>query len=45
MFKIQINALRAAMNSLICEGPNGTWHLSFDKISRLQEECQERLIG
>uniref|UniRef100_H2THD8 ATP-dependent RNA helicase TDRD9 n=1 Tax=Takifugu rubripes TaxID=31033 RepID=H2THD8_TAKRU len=41
----EINALRAAMNRLICEGPNGTCHLSLDKISRLQEECQERLIG
>lgn len=33
------------MNRLICEGANGTCHLSFDKISQLQEECQEHLIG
>uniref|UniRef100_H3DIZ7 RNA helicase n=1 Tax=Tetraodon nigroviridis TaxID=99883 RepID=H3DIZ7_TETNG len=41
----EINALRAAMNRLVCEGHNGTCHLSLDKISQLQEECQERLIG
>lgn len=41
---IQINALRATINRLACEGPGGTWHLSPDKISRLQEECQECLI-
>ncbi|KAF7662633.1 hypothetical protein LDENG_00231020, partial [Lucifuga dentata] len=40
----EINALRAAINQLVCEGPNGTLHLGPDRISHLQEDCQERLI-
>ncbi|XP_029900943.1 ATP-dependent RNA helicase TDRD9 isoform X2 [Myripristis murdjan] len=40
----EINALRAAINRLVCEGPSGTLHLGPDRISQLQEDCQERLI-
>uniref|UniRef100_A0A3Q3WZZ5 ATP-dependent RNA helicase TDRD9 n=1 Tax=Mola mola TaxID=94237 RepID=A0A3Q3WZZ5_MOLML len=40
----EINALRVAINRLVCEGIDGTWHLLPDKISRLQEDCQDRLL-
>ncbi|XP_030574587.1 ATP-dependent RNA helicase TDRD9 isoform X2 [Archocentrus centrarchus] len=40
----EINALRVAINGLLCEGPNGTLHLRRDKISHLQEDCRDRLI-
>ncbi|XP_070698843.1 ATP-dependent RNA helicase TDRD9 [Pempheris klunzingeri] len=39
----EINALRVAINRLACEGPGGTWHLSPDRISQLQEDCRDRL--
>uniref|UniRef100_A0A4W6FKY9 ATP-dependent RNA helicase TDRD9 n=1 Tax=Lates calcarifer TaxID=8187 RepID=A0A4W6FKY9_LATCA len=40
----EINALRVAINRLVCEGPSGTLHLGRDRISRLQEDCRDRLI-
>ncbi|KAK5857404.1 hypothetical protein PBY51_010652 [Eleginops maclovinus] len=40
----EINALRAAVNRLVCEGPNGTMRLGPDRISHLQEDCRDRLI-
>ncbi|XP_034077841.1 ATP-dependent RNA helicase TDRD9 [Gymnodraco acuticeps] len=40
----EINALRVAVNRLVCEGPNGTMHLGPDRISQLQEDCRDRLI-
>uniref|UniRef100_A0A3Q4GWC5 ATP-dependent RNA helicase TDRD9 n=1 Tax=Neolamprologus brichardi TaxID=32507 RepID=A0A3Q4GWC5_NEOBR len=40
----EINALRMAINHLVCEGPNGTLHLGTDRISQLQEDCRDRLI-
>lgn len=40
---IQINALRVAINRLVCEGPSGTLHLGPDRISHLQDDCRERL--
>ncbi|KAM9341283.1 ATP-dependent RNA helicase TDRD9 [Symphorus nematophorus] len=41
---IEINALRVAMNRLVCGGLGGTCHLGPDRISHLQEDCRERLI-
>uniref|UniRef100_A0A8C7XDM4 ATP-dependent RNA helicase TDRD9 n=1 Tax=Oryzias sinensis TaxID=183150 RepID=A0A8C7XDM4_9TELE len=41
---IEINALRMSINSLLCEGREGTLHLGPDRISQLQEDCRERLI-
>ncbi|RXN17568.1 ATP-dependent RNA helicase TDRD9 [Labeo rohita] len=41
----EINALRGTVNKLVCDGPNGLINLSPDKISSLQEEARERLIG
>ncbi|XP_059209992.1 ATP-dependent RNA helicase TDRD9 isoform X2 [Centropristis striata] len=40
----EINALRVAINRLVCEGPNGTMHLGPDRIHHLQEDCRDRLI-
>uniref|UniRef100_A0A665WHP3 ATP-dependent RNA helicase TDRD9 n=1 Tax=Echeneis naucrates TaxID=173247 RepID=A0A665WHP3_ECHNA len=40
----EINALRMAINCLVCDGPFGTLHLGPEKISNLQENCQERLL-
>lgn len=40
----QINALRGAINRLVCEGPNGPQHLGPDRINSLQEDCRERLV-
>ncbi|XP_028251594.1 ATP-dependent RNA helicase TDRD9 [Parambassis ranga] len=39
----EINALRVAVNRLICEGPSGTLHLGSDRIGILQEDCRERI--
>ncbi|XP_076014599.1 ATP-dependent RNA helicase TDRD9 [Genypterus blacodes] len=41
----EINALRMAINKLVCEGPHGTLHLGPDRISRLQENCQDILMS
>uniref|UniRef100_A0A672IJP7 RNA helicase n=1 Tax=Salarias fasciatus TaxID=181472 RepID=A0A672IJP7_SALFA len=40
----EINALRMAMNGLVCEGPRGTLRLHADRISTLQSDCQDRLL-
>ncbi|KAL7380920.1 hypothetical protein ABVT39_025994 [Epinephelus coioides] len=39
----EINALRVAINRLVCEGPCGTMHLGPDRIVTLQEDCRNRL--
>ncbi|KAM9777467.1 ATP-dependent RNA helicase TDRD9 [Neosynchiropus ocellatus] len=41
---VQVNALRSAINRLVCEGPNSVLHLRPDRISQLQDECQESLL-
>ncbi|KAJ8411736.1 hypothetical protein AAFF_G00153740 [Aldrovandia affinis] len=40
----EINALRGAINRLVCEGPNGLLHLGPDRVSHLQADVRERLI-
>ncbi|XP_040916868.1 ATP-dependent RNA helicase TDRD9 [Toxotes jaculatrix] len=40
----EINALRLAINHLVCDGPSGTVHLGLDRIRHLQEDCRDRLI-
>ncbi|TNN84201.1 putative ATP-dependent RNA helicase TDRD9 [Liparis tanakae] len=37
----EINALRVAINRLVCEGPNGTMHLGPDRIRQLQDDCRD----
>uniref|UniRef100_UPI0037E94C75 ATP-dependent RNA helicase TDRD9 n=1 Tax=Semicossyphus pulcher TaxID=241346 RepID=UPI0037E94C75 len=39
----EINALRVAVNRLVCGGAYGTQHLGPDRIAHLQEDCRERL--
>ncbi|XP_041810147.1 ATP-dependent RNA helicase TDRD9 [Chelmon rostratus] len=39
----EINALRVAINRLVCEGLAGTLPLRPDKIHHLQEDCRDRL--
>ncbi|KAM4542411.1 ATP-dependent RNA helicase TDRD9 [Odontesthes bonariensis] len=40
----EINALRMAINRLLCDGPSNTLHLGPDRIGQLQEDCRDRLI-
>ncbi|XP_061700234.1 ATP-dependent RNA helicase TDRD9 isoform X2 [Syngnathoides biaculeatus] len=40
----EINALRLAINRLVCEGRSGSLHLGPDMIGQFQEDCCERLI-
>ncbi|XP_066550485.1 ATP-dependent RNA helicase TDRD9 [Amia ocellicauda] len=40
----EINALRAAVNRLACEGPNGLLHLGAQRIAQLQEDVRQRLL-
>ncbi|XP_034157962.2 ATP-dependent RNA helicase TDRD9 isoform X1 [Pangasianodon hypophthalmus] len=40
----EINALREAMNRLVCEGPNGLLHLGPERISSLQDDARDRLL-
>ncbi|XP_041827179.1 ATP-dependent RNA helicase TDRD9 [Melanotaenia boesemani] len=40
----EINALRVAINQLLCDGPSSTLHLGPDKIARQQDNCRDRLI-
>ncbi|XP_068615221.1 ATP-dependent RNA helicase TDRD9-like, partial [Brachionichthys hirsutus] len=39
----EINALRVAMNHLMCEGARGMLHLDLDRICHLQDVCCDRL--
>ncbi|XP_013884818.1 putative ATP-dependent RNA helicase TDRD9 [Austrofundulus limnaeus] len=39
----EINALRVAINRLLCNGPSSTLHLGSDKINQQQEDCRDRL--
>ncbi|TRZ03643.1 hypothetical protein DNTS_008603 [Danionella cerebrum] len=40
----EINALRGAVNRMVCDGPNGLLQMSPEHINSLQEEVRERLI-
>ncbi|XP_074547476.1 ATP-dependent RNA helicase TDRD9 isoform X2 [Halichoeres trimaculatus] len=40
----EINALRVAVNRLVCGGASGTQHLRPERIAQLQEDCRDRLI-
>ncbi|XP_019132644.1 ATP-dependent RNA helicase TDRD9 isoform X1 [Larimichthys crocea] len=40
----EINALRVAINRLVCEGLGGSLHLGPERTSHLQEDCRDRLI-
>ncbi|XP_007576268.1 putative ATP-dependent RNA helicase TDRD9 [Poecilia formosa] len=40
---IEINALRMAINSLLCNGPSSTLHLTPERICQLQDDCRDGL--
>lgn len=40
---LQINALRMAINSLLCNGPSSTLHLTPERICQLQDDCRDGL--
>ncbi|XP_050010728.1 ATP-dependent RNA helicase TDRD9 [Alexandromys fortis] len=42
---VEINILRAAINKLVCDGPNGSKYLGPEKIAQLQENARQKLLG
>ncbi|ERE72699.1 putative ATP-dependent RNA helicase TDRD9 isoform 1 [Cricetulus griseus] len=42
---VEINILRAAINKLVCDGPNGSKYLGPERISQLQENARQKLLG
>ncbi|XP_032480037.1 ATP-dependent RNA helicase TDRD9 isoform X1 [Phocoena sinus] len=42
---IEINILRAAINKLVCDGPNGSMCLGPERITQLQDNARQKLLG
>lgn len=42
---LQINILRAAINKLVCDGPNGARHLGPERVAQLQDSVRQKLLG
>ncbi|XP_031211814.1 ATP-dependent RNA helicase TDRD9 isoform X8 [Mastomys coucha] len=42
---VEINILRAAINKLVCDGPNGSKCLGPERIAQLQENARQKLLG
>ncbi|XP_051008439.1 ATP-dependent RNA helicase TDRD9 [Acomys russatus] len=42
---IEINILRAAINKLVCDGPNGLKCLGPERIAQLQDSARQKLLG
>lgn len=42
---LQINILRAAINKLVCDGPNGSMCLGPERITQLQDNARQKLLG
>ncbi|XP_004584571.2 ATP-dependent RNA helicase TDRD9 isoform X1 [Ochotona princeps] len=42
---MEINILRAAINKLVCDGPNGLRHLGPERIAQLQEDARQKLLS
>uniref|UniRef100_A0A673V8U2 ATP-dependent RNA helicase TDRD9 n=1 Tax=Suricata suricatta TaxID=37032 RepID=A0A673V8U2_SURSU len=42
---IEINILRAAINKLACDGPNGSKFLGPERIAQLQDSARQKLLG
>ena len=42
---LQINILRAAVNKLVCDGPNGSKCLGPERIAQLQDNSRQKLLG
>uniref|UniRef100_A0A8C3WCV0 ATP-dependent RNA helicase TDRD9 n=1 Tax=Catagonus wagneri TaxID=51154 RepID=A0A8C3WCV0_9CETA len=42
---VEINILRAAVNKLVCDGPNGSKYLGPERIAQLQDSARQKLLG
>ncbi|XP_023402377.1 ATP-dependent RNA helicase TDRD9 [Loxodonta africana] len=42
---MEINILRAAINKLVCDGPNGSKYLGPERIAQLQDNARQKLLG
>ncbi|CAO2587500.1 ATP-dependent RNA helicase TDRD9 [Lemmus lemmus] len=42
---VEINILRAAINKLVCDGPNGSKYLGSERIAQLQDNARQKLLG
>ncbi|XP_006839667.1 PREDICTED: putative ATP-dependent RNA helicase TDRD9 [Chrysochloris asiatica] len=42
---MEINILRAAINKLISDGPNGSKYLGPERIAQLQDNARQKLLG
>ncbi|XP_007942813.1 ATP-dependent RNA helicase TDRD9 [Orycteropus afer afer] len=42
---VEVNILRAAINKLICDGPNGSKNLGPERIAQLQDNARQKLLG
>ncbi|ELK01250.1 Putative ATP-dependent RNA helicase TDRD9 [Pteropus alecto] len=42
---VEINILRAAVNKLVCDGPNGLKFLGPERIAQLQDNSRQKLLG
>ncbi|KAM4853909.1 ATP-dependent RNA helicase TDRD9 isoform 2-T2 [Thomomys bottae] len=42
---VEINILRAAINKLVCDGPNGSRCLGPERIVQLQDSARQKLLG
>ncbi|XP_071069675.1 ATP-dependent RNA helicase TDRD9 isoform X2 [Dasypus novemcinctus] len=42
---VEINILRATINKLVCDGPNGLKYLGPERIAQLQDNARQKLLG
>ncbi|XP_055969720.1 ATP-dependent RNA helicase TDRD9 [Sorex fumeus] len=42
---VEINILRAAINKLVCDGPNGSRYLGPERVAQLQDNARRKLLG
>ncbi|XP_057589558.1 ATP-dependent RNA helicase TDRD9 [Hippopotamus amphibius kiboko] len=42
---VEINILRAAINKLVCDGPNGSKYLGPERIAQLQDNTRQKLLA
>ncbi|XP_016070378.1 PREDICTED: putative ATP-dependent RNA helicase TDRD9 [Miniopterus natalensis] len=42
---VEINILRASINKLVCDGPNGSRYLGPERIAQLQDSVRQKLLG
>ncbi|KAL4832989.1 hypothetical protein H8958_002063, partial [Nasalis larvatus] len=42
---VEVNILRAAINKLVCDGPNGCKCLGPERVAQLQDSARQKLLG